>query len=145
MAVQETKIDDSVSTAELFPSELGFSVLQSDRNLGGGGVLLAIRQNLNPMSCLALAQGESVWAKVHLDGQVHYFRSIYRPPQQSSNELLHYLFLQSWHAFSRNLWILEYYPVTGESQTYALSTKRAIDQMQIIIVRCRSPALLANY
>ena len=95
LAVQETKIDDSVSTAELFPSELGFSVLQSDRNLGGGGVLLAIRQNLNPMSCLALAQGESVWAKVHLDGQVHYFRSIYRPPQQSPNELLHYLFLQS--------------------------------------------------
>ena len=52
-------------------------------------MLSAIRQSLNRTSLLETDQGESVWAKVHLDDQVHYFCSFYRPPQKPPNELLH--------------------------------------------------------
>ena len=86
LTVQETKIDGSA--AQLFPSKPGFSVFRNDHNLGGG-VLLAIRQSLNPTLCLELDQGESAWAKVHLDDQVHYFCSFYCPLQQPPSELLH--------------------------------------------------------
>lgn len=54
VAIQETKIDSSVSNAELFPPELGYSIFRKDRVMGGGGVLLAVKSDLNPSPCLIL-------------------------------------------------------------------------------------------
>ena len=40
VAIQETKIDSSIATSELFPETCPFSVYRKDRNLHGGGVML---------------------------------------------------------------------------------------------------------
>ena len=89
IAIQETKIDPGVTTAELFPRELGFSIFRKDRSLRGWGVLLAIKSALCPTPCPDLENfaSESVWAKIFLKGQPHYFCSFYRPPQQHIDEI----------------------------------------------------------
>ena len=89
IAVQETKIDSSVTNAELLPSELGYSIIRKDRCMGGGGVLLAVKSELNRLSCLDLeiASSESIWSKISLKGHVHYFGSYYRPPDQHHEEI----------------------------------------------------------
>ena len=40
VAIQETKIDSSVATSELFPETCPYSVYRKDRNIHGGGVML---------------------------------------------------------------------------------------------------------
>ena len=44
VAIQETKIDSSVATSELFPETCPYSVYRKDRNLHGGGVMLLFSQ-----------------------------------------------------------------------------------------------------
>ena len=39
MAIQETKIDSSIATSELFPESCPYNVYRKDRNLHGGGVI----------------------------------------------------------------------------------------------------------
>lgn len=51
VAIQETKIDSSVSNTEFFPPELSYSIFRKDRVMGGGGVLLAVKSDLNPTPC----------------------------------------------------------------------------------------------
>ena len=40
VAIQETKIDSSIATSELFPETCPYSVYKKDRNIHGGGVML---------------------------------------------------------------------------------------------------------
>ena len=40
VAIQETKIDSSISTSELFPESCPYNVYRKDRTLDGGGVML---------------------------------------------------------------------------------------------------------
>ena len=40
VAIQETKIDSSISTSELFPETCPYNVYRKDRNSKGGGVIL---------------------------------------------------------------------------------------------------------
>ena len=39
VAIQETKIDSSIATSELFPETCPYSVYRKDRNIHGGGVM----------------------------------------------------------------------------------------------------------
>ena len=42
VAIQETKIDSSIATSELFPETCSYNVYRKDRNLHGGCVMLLI-------------------------------------------------------------------------------------------------------
>lgn len=77
---QETKVDDSVSSIELFPES--FTVFRKDRNMNGGGVCIAVRKELQAMHCLDLnvANLEAIWVQlITSDHQPLYICSVYRP------------------------------------------------------------------
>ena len=48
MAIQETKIDSSIATSELFPETCQY-VFRKDRNLRGGGVMHLIHKDIPHM------------------------------------------------------------------------------------------------
>ena len=47
VAIQETKIDSSISTSELFPESCPYNVYRKDRTLDGGGVMLLINKDIS--------------------------------------------------------------------------------------------------
>ena len=47
IVVQETKIDSSISTSELFPESCPYNVYRKDRTLDGGGVMLLIHKDIS--------------------------------------------------------------------------------------------------
>ena len=49
VAIQETKIDETISSEELFPASCPYNDYRKDRNLHGGGVMLLI--NKEPPTC----------------------------------------------------------------------------------------------
>ena len=65
VAIQETKIDSSISTSELFPESCPYNVYRKDRTLDGGGVMLLIHKDISHMPITELENdSESVWVKV---------------------------------------------------------------------------------
>ena len=65
MAIQETKIDSSISTSELFPESCPYNVYRIDRTLDGGSVILLIHKDISHMPITELENdSESVWLKV---------------------------------------------------------------------------------
>ena len=49
VAIQETKIDSSVATSELFPEAYPYNIFRKDRNHHGGGVMLLIHKGIPHM------------------------------------------------------------------------------------------------
>ena len=49
VAIQETKIDISIATSELFPETCTYSVNRKDRNIHGGGVMLLVHKDISLM------------------------------------------------------------------------------------------------
>ena len=49
VAIQETKIDSSIATSELFPETCLYSVYRKDRNIHGGGVMLLVHKDISHM------------------------------------------------------------------------------------------------
>ncbi|KAJ8031305.1 hypothetical protein HOLleu_27992 [Holothuria leucospilota] len=85
VALQETKVDDSITTSELFPSCLDYTIFRNDRTLGGGGTMLLVKNNLTPSRVSNLTDGsESIWAKFSINGTMHYVASWYRDPDAPS-------------------------------------------------------------
>ena len=65
VAIQETKIDSSTATSELFPETCPYNIFRKDRNLHGGGVKLLIHEDIPHMPLSELENdSESVWVKV---------------------------------------------------------------------------------
>ena len=65
VAIQETKIDGSIATSELFPESCPYNVYRKDRNLRGGGVMLLVHKDISHMPIMELENNsESVWVKV---------------------------------------------------------------------------------
>ena len=88
MAIQETKIDSSISTSELFPETFPYSVYRKDRNLNGGGVMLLIHKDISHMPITELENNsESVWVKVFANKTSHFVASWYRPPDDTLEKL----------------------------------------------------------
>ena len=84
MAIQETKIDVSISTSELFPETFPYSVYRKDRNINGGGVMLLIHKDISHMPITELENNsESVWLKVFANKTSHFVASWYRPPDET--------------------------------------------------------------
>ena len=49
LAIQETKVDISILTSELFPESFPYSVYRKDRTLNGGGVMLLVHKDIPHM------------------------------------------------------------------------------------------------
>ena len=47
VAIQETKIDSSIATSELFPETCPYSVHRKDRNIHGGGAICSSIRTFN--------------------------------------------------------------------------------------------------
>ncbi|CAC5423219.1 unnamed protein product [Mytilus coruscus] len=80
----ETWIDSSIKDSQIFPP--GYNIYRNDRNLNGGGVLVAVRDNLisSPVTELQ-TDCEMVWCKLELVGhKAIYLTSFYNP--KTSNE-----------------------------------------------------------
>ena len=54
MAIQETKIDSSIATLELFPESCPYNVYRKDRNRHGGGVMLLVHKDISHMPIMEL-------------------------------------------------------------------------------------------
>jgi exonuclease III len=88
VAIQETKIDNSISTNELISENLEYDVYRKDRTMGGGGVMLLIKRHLDSMPMQDLEnKSESVWAKIVVNGKTHYIGNWYRAPNSPSNHM----------------------------------------------------------
>ena len=67
VAIQETKIDSSVATSELFPETCPYSVYRKDRNIHGGGVMLLVHKDISHMPITELENdSESIWVQTKL-------------------------------------------------------------------------------
>ena len=87
VAIQETKIDSSIATSELFPETCPHSVYRKDRNIHGGGVMLLIHKEISHMPITELENdSESVWVKMFANKTSHFVASWYRPPGSTSEE-----------------------------------------------------------
>ena len=81
VAIQETKIDSSISTSELFPESCPYNVYRKDRTLDGGDVMLLIHKDISHMPITELENdSESIWVKVSANKTSHFVASWYRPP-----------------------------------------------------------------
>ena len=80
VAIQETKIDSSISTSELFPESCPYNEYRKDRTLDGGGVMLLIHKDISHMPIRELENdSESVWVKVFANKTSHFVASWYHP------------------------------------------------------------------
>ena len=81
VTIQETKIDSSISTSELFPESYPYNVYRKDRTLDGGGVMLLINNDISHMPITELENdSESTWVKVFANKTSHFVACWYRPP-----------------------------------------------------------------
>ncbi|CAG2237329.1 unnamed protein product [Mytilus edulis] len=88
VALQETKIDKSITTNELIPDTLGYDIYRNDRTGKGGGTMLLARTHLDSAPVKILENGsESIWSKIILQGKHHYIGSWYRPPDASLDQM----------------------------------------------------------
>ena len=80
MAIQETKIDSSIATSDLFPESCPYTVYRKDGSLHGGGVMLLVQRDIiSHMPITELENNsESVWVKVFTNKTSHYVASWYR-------------------------------------------------------------------
>ena len=81
---QETKLDSSIYSSEIFPSS--FSVYRKDRTLHGGGVCIAVKNSYESQFLDDLDAGiEAVWVQLqNKNKQRLVIGSIYRPPNVHS-------------------------------------------------------------
>ena len=78
VAIQETKIDSSIATSELFPETCPYSVYRKDRNIHGGGVMLLVHKDISHMPITELENdSESIWVKVFANKTSHFVASWY--------------------------------------------------------------------
>ena len=87
VAIEETKIDSSIATSELFPEICPYSVYRKDRNIDGGGVMLPVHKDISHMPITVLENdSESIWVKVFANKTSHFVTTWYRPPGSTSEE-----------------------------------------------------------
>ena len=87
VAIQETKIDSSIVTSELFPETCPYRVYRKNRNIHSGGVMLLVQKDISHMPITELENDlESIWVKVFANKTSHFVASWYRPPGSTSKE-----------------------------------------------------------
>ena len=73
MLITETKLNTNINTAEVLPSDLGYTVYRKDRmNEGGGGVVLWVKSRNSftevTHSDEVSIRSEIIWVEVELHG-----------------------------------------------------------------------------
>ena len=83
----KSKLDENFTTHSIFPED--YEVQRSDRNRNGGGVILAIKDNLNPTPETHLNKSINMrWSSVKPKrGKKILFGSFYRPPSDTPDDL----------------------------------------------------------
>ena len=69
VATQETKIESSIATSELFPETCPYSVYRKDRNIHGGGVMLLVHKDISYMSITELFREQLDYIRTHHKGK----------------------------------------------------------------------------
>ena len=84
----ESHLDTSYFTSEVFPTN--YVVYRKDRSIGGGGLFVAIKDDLTSSHKPVLrASAELVWAKLFIVGMKPlYICSYYRPPNSDLEPLV---------------------------------------------------------
>lgn len=83
----ETWIDSSVKDTQIFPPN--YTIYRNDRNMKGGGVLIAINHDhLNTPVPELQTNCEIVWAKISLAGSKDLYLASYYNPKTSNEESL---------------------------------------------------------
>jgi len=87
--LNETKLDNSILTSEVAPSDWGYTTYRLDRNSGGGGVMLLVKDDyISQEVPWTRNSGEIIWVEVLLKNkQKLYISSFYRPPSRSAAQL----------------------------------------------------------
>ncbi|KAL3875470.1 hypothetical protein ACJMK2_033416 [Sinanodonta woodiana] len=89
VAIQETKIDDTITSNELVPDTLEYDIYCNDRTCHGGGTMLFVKQHLESSPVTSLNNGsKSIWCKFSIHGKSHYVSSWYRPPDTPSDNII---------------------------------------------------------
>ena len=87
VAIQETKIDNSIATSELLPETCPYSVCRKDGNIHGGWVMLLVHKDISYMPITELENdSESIWVKVFANKTSHFVASWYRSTGSTSEE-----------------------------------------------------------
>jgi len=82
----ETKLDDTVNSAEFLPPS--YRAFRKDRKRGGGGVMICIKSQYNVEEVQFETNSEVVWIKVHLRNQRQLLLgSFYRQPNHRSDQV----------------------------------------------------------
>ena len=88
---QETKLDASVNSNEIFPTD--FAVVRKDRTCHGDGVCIAVSDKIVFSHCSDLENDhEMVWLRFKSpDHNTVYLSSFYRPPDGDDLKLINFL------------------------------------------------------
>ena len=87
VVIQETKINSSIATSELFPETCPYSVYSKNRNIHGSGAMLFVHKDISHMPITELENDtESILVKVFAKKTSHFVASWYRPPGSTSEE-----------------------------------------------------------
>ena len=88
VAIQEIKIESSISTSELFPETCPYNVYRKDRYSKGGGLMLLIHKDISHMPITEMENdSESVWVKVFANKTSHFVAIWYQPHGRNLVEL----------------------------------------------------------
>lgn len=82
----ETWLRKEINTTELFPNELGFEVFRKDREDGHGGVLLAIKKELNPQELNIDTNAEATFATIKSGKNKLTIASVYRTNKTNTRD-----------------------------------------------------------
>ena len=86
----ETWIDNSIKDSQIFPR--GYTIFRNDRNLSGGGVLIAVKNNYIATATPELqTECEIVWCKLELVGHKAIYLCSYYNPRTSNEESINQL------------------------------------------------------
>ena len=124
VAIQETKIDNSVATSELFPETCQYNVFRKDRNLHGGGVRLGVKRvtepnRTEPTDCTGRSLRK--FPIVMVPG----FTSVTEPNQRMRYLLLIFFFIISFHfikliTYDSRFYLFKYHLLYNDTYSTAI-------------------------
>ena len=84
--ITETKLDETISTAEFLPDN--YKAFRKDRKKGGGGVMVAVKNKYCAEETQIESDCEVKWVTVHLQQQRKlYLGAFYRQPNNKTNQI----------------------------------------------------------
>lgn len=90
--VTETWLHSDVQNSEIMPPS--YTLIRKDRGSRGGGVAIAIKNNIKFTRLNGISDHESIWCKIKFFGKTILLGGVYRPPnapQEYLDSLYDYL------------------------------------------------------